>query len=111
MEVSINVGGANWEAANEPPYTIVMADNGTEYIRTLSGLWEPHKEPELFEDPPDFSSDSEDDNIGSKKKKKRITAYNIFMKITLKSISMKHPNMDCKERMKMAAELWKDAKN
>ena len=108
--MEITVDGERWEAASEPLYTIVMADDGIEYIRVASG-WEPYQDVEFVEPLPELYESESDTEENSAPKKKRITAYNIFMKITLKKISKNHPDMDCKDGMKLAAELWKDAKN
>ncbi len=113
MDNSLTVvvsGGVNWFADQERAYTVVIGDDGIEYIRSLKfQQWIPYIEPELLDKTSE--PDCDDDEIITNNKKKRITAYNIFMKITMKTISVKYPNMPCKERMILAAELWKDAKN
>ena len=107
----ITVAGEAWDAASEPLYAIVTADDGVEYIRGVRCTWELYQDPEFVEPPQELYESDSDEEMEMNPKKKRITAYNIFMKITMKTISKNHPEMDCKERMKLAAELWKDAKN
>jgi len=109
----VMAGGYAWVAHEQIAYTMIIGDDGTEYIRSLKGGWVSYHEPELFEPLSRMNdgSDDDDDELEENDKTKRITAYNIFMKITLKTISKKYPDMPCKDRMKLAAEMWKDAKN
>ena len=49
---------------------------------------------------------AEEEEPKVKTKRRGPTAYNVFLKVKLEELSKTHPEVPCKERMKMAATAW-----
>lgn len=92
------------DAREELVDTIIIAEDGQEYIRNIYGMWNIYVEPDLKEVK---KVNIHKQNIEKPKKHKRpLSKYNIFFKEYMKYISEQHPDIIGKDRMKMIAEAW-----
>jgi len=100
---TVTINGAVLRACDELLDTVVIDIHGKEYIRTTKCLWEEYHEPILV-----FRKYVKEEEIKKTRKPKRPpTDYNKFLKEALKSLSEFHPEMLCKDRMKIAAQQWR----
>lgn len=57
-----------------------------------------------------LSTKFETQSTKPQKKKRQPTAYNLFMRDTIKNLKISHPDVDRKELMSMGAKMWQDQK-
>lgn len=106
----IMAGGQSWYSKNEELYTVICADDGVEYIVDHHGHWVLNKI-EKVRDQLEIAYDMfAEDNDEENEKPKRLTQYNIFLQTAMSSMALPDIN-DGQTRMKIAAELWQQAKN
>jgi len=92
------------DARKEVVDTVIIAEDGAEYIRTSDETWKVYKEPELEE--VNNTNLKEQDMKKIKKRHRPPSLYNIFFKEYMKYISENYPELNGKDRMKIIAEAW-----
>ena len=114
MSQYILANDEKWYAKDEALYTVICADDGNTYIRTMEETWKIYQEPTVLNtDLPNIDHLRTETKQCKPKtmKPKRITRYNTFLKDTLLNLKQSRPELSCNERMKLAAEMWNSCKN
>lgn len=121
---TITVGGNTHDASDEVEGTIVQADDGCDY-EAIRGRWErfgaPWEEGKGGEVWEPTLRDAEVVEPSKKKVVKKLVqqkkpaarplnGFSRFMKEALPQIALDHPGMPCKERMKLAGQMWQAMK-
>lgn len=112
MTTLINANNSEWNAADVALYTVICADDGNRYISNSQNEWEMFEEPCVLNDDLVGCSSSQEEKLITHEvpKPKRVTAYNMFLQNAMKELKSKRPDLPCRERMKLAAQMWHEYK-
>lgn len=122
MRTTIIVGGHTHHAPEEVEGTILQADDGCDY-EAVRGRWERFGAPWEGVENREWEPTVRDEQAPKKKVVKKVVlkkpmaapprplnGFSQFMKEALPKIALEHPGMPCKDRMKLAGQMWQAMK-